>query len=195
MPETSALIVPMANTDPVVRPLRRAQGAVGDAGMPAHVTLLYPFLDPADIDASVRSALREMFAPTGPFDVTFERPARADGMLYLPPEPADAFVALHQQIRRTWPRLLPYGGRFGTAYAPHLSIAYGEEGRLDPDGVFGPLEAALKAHLPLHSHARAVWLVVRRDGHWLHQGTFPLQGDAPLYQPGGADAGGVRGGS
>jgi hypothetical protein len=182
----------MPNTDPVVRPLRRAQGATGDAGMPAHITLLYPFLEGADIDEGVRAALREMFAPYRSFDVAFQRPARADGMLYLPPEPADAFVALHQQIRNTWPRLLPYEGRYGAGYTPHLSIAYGDEGRLDPDGVFGPLEAALEAHLPLRSQARSVWLVVRRDGHWLHQGTFPLQGDAPVYQPGGADAAGSR---
>lgn len=188
MPETTALIVPLPATDPVVRPLRQAQGAAGDAGMPAHVTLLYPFLDPDHVDEGVRAALRDMFSPYRPFDVSFTRSERGDGLLYLAPEPVEPFHALHHRVRATWPRLLPYEGRFGDAYTAHLSIAYGEEGRTDPDGVFGPMERALAAHLPLRAQVRAVWLVERRDGHWVHQGTFPLQGDAPVFQPGGAKA-------
>jgi hypothetical protein len=176
----------MPATDTVVRPIRRAQNPSGDAGMPAHVTLMYPFLERDSIDETVRTALRLMFNPMRPFDVTFERSTRDDGLLYLPPEPPAAFVALHQLIRRTWPTMLPYEGKYGNVYKPHLSIAYGAEGRLDPDGVFGPMEEALSAHLPLRSQARSVWLVVRLDNHWVHQGTFALQGDSPIYQPGGA---------
>lgn len=184
MTEPTALIVPMAGADPVVRPLRRARYGDGDAGMPAHVTLLYPFLPQEEIDGRVRSRLRGLFHHYSPFHVHFRRTVRKEGLLYLDPEPADPFVALHGEIRREWPALLPYGGKFGLDYTAHLSIAYGEDGRIDPNGFFGPLEAALEPHLPLQAHAQAVWLVVRRDEHWVHQGTFPFAGGAPVFRGG-----------
>ena len=126
--------------------------------------------------------LRESFEPYSPFTVTFRRPVRKEGLLYLDPEPRRPFEVLHLQIRSIWPDMLPYEGKFGEEYTPHLSVAYGEEGLADPDGVFGPLEASLDPHLPVTAQAQAVWLVVREGGHWLHLGTFRLLGDAPVFQ-------------
>ena len=99
-----------------------------------------------------------------------------DGLLYLEPEPGEAFVALYGGVRTAWPALLPYEGKYGTGYTPHLSIAYGEDGRIDPNGFFGPTEEALVPHLPLRAQAEAAWLVVRREDHWVHQGSFLFAG-------------------
>ena len=172
MTNPTALIVPMAGVDPVVRPIRQALHGSGDAGMPAHVTLMYPFVPLTEVDETVRAQLRGLFARFSPFRATFRRAVRMDGLLYLEPEPGEAFMALYEGVRAAWPSLLPYEGKYGTDYTPHLSIAYGEDGRIDPNGFFGPMEQALAPHLPLQAEAEAAWLVVRRDDHWVHQGSF-----------------------
>ena len=116
MTNPTALIVPMAGVDPVVRPIRQALHGSGDAGMPAHVTLMYPFLPLEEVDETVRAQLRGLFSRFRTFRTVFRRAVRMDGLLYLEPEPGEAFVALYGGVRKAWPALLPYEGKYGTGY-------------------------------------------------------------------------------
>ena len=64
-------------------------------GVPAHVTLLHPFMAPGSIDAAVRRPPRvDRGGERPPFDYRLEAIRRFPETLYLAPEPAAPFVAL-----------------------------------------------------------------------------------------------------
>jgi 2'-5' RNA ligase len=69
---------------------RRAHTADGAAGMPPHVTLLYPFVDAAAIAQHDLDAVREVASAHAAFEFTLARfgefPGDA-GVLYLAPAP------------------------------------------------------------------------------------------------------------
>jgi 2'-5' RNA ligase len=149
----SALVVPLPESEPLVGPWRERHDPAARAGMPAHVTLLYPFLAPREVDAAVEQALEEVVASRPAFPFSLERVGRFPGVLYLAPEPAEPFVELTEALVERWPGCPPYGGQFDSI-VPHLTVAIGDE---PPE-----LAAALERGLPLHATAREVALMARR---------------------------------
>jgi hypothetical protein len=55
-PSETAVIVPMPAMEPLVEPHRRHLDRAAAWGVPAHVTVLYPFIEPAGIDDHVLAA-------------------------------------------------------------------------------------------------------------------------------------------
>jgi 2'-5' RNA ligase len=108
------------------------------SGLPAHVTLLFPFPEP---DSEVVEATRETLADVAVFDVVFREVRRFPNVAYLVPEPAERFVALTGALVERFPAWQPYGGKFDDVI-PHLTIADGD------------------APPPLPAHARAVEAVL-----------------------------------
>ena len=53
--------------------IRRRHDPVAGVGIPAHVTILYPFVDPAELVGGVRRQLATIAARHEPFRVRFER--------------------------------------------------------------------------------------------------------------------------
>ncbi|MER5391587.1 2'-5' RNA ligase family protein [Saccharopolyspora sp. NPDC002686] len=124
MPEdgVTALVVPLPEAD---RLLAAVAARFPDAvrPVPAHVSLLYPFVPAEALDERVLAALAEVFAGQPRFGVELGECRRAGGFVSLRPTPEDGFTALSGRIRRRWPDLLPYGGRFGSDVEPHLTVA------------------------------------------------------------------------
>ncbi|MEU6741541.1 hypothetical protein [Streptosporangium sandarakinum] len=56
-PTRTALIVPIPEAEEAVGPFRAALDVSAGWGVPAHVTVLYPFLPPERIDSRVLAAL------------------------------------------------------------------------------------------------------------------------------------------
>src|SRR5690242_3716091 len=75
-PTESALIVAVPEAEPAVAALRTAYDPAASWGVPAHVTVLYPFLPPDRLDAVVRAAVREAVAAVPAFDLVFGRTRR-----------------------------------------------------------------------------------------------------------------------
>jgi 2'-5' RNA ligase len=165
----SALLVPVEEAEPVVGALRRVYDPVAQHGVPAHVTVLYPFVPPDEITddtvAAVASALRDerafpfQLATVGRFP---------DGVLYLAPDPSESFLALTRLLAAAFPACPPYGGRFEVV-VPHLTVA-------DCDGApLDEIEAKLAARLPIAAHAARVDLIVEgADQRWTVRASFPL---------------------
>ncbi|WP_322871519.1 2'-5' RNA ligase family protein [Streptomyces goshikiensis] len=83
----TGLIVTIPEAEPVVRAWRDRLDPGARAGVPAHVTVLFPFLEERDIDASVHAAIAEVLAGHEAFDLRFEGCGRFPGTLYLAPVP------------------------------------------------------------------------------------------------------------
>lgn len=136
-----------------------------DAGLPPHVTVLYPFLGSRRITGDVVAALHAVLGRRPAFDVEFAALGRFPGVLYLAPEPAGRFVDLTRRCVDRWPSHPPYGGRFPEV-VPHLTLAEGEE----PDG----LAERVAASLPLRARADEIWLMQRTPQGWQRAERIPL---------------------
>jgi hypothetical protein len=60
-PDESALVVLVPEAEPLVKPFRDRYDPSAAAGVPAHITLLYPFKPPDEIDSTVLENLRRLF--------------------------------------------------------------------------------------------------------------------------------------
>jgi 2'-5' RNA ligase len=170
-PDLSALYVTIDAADRVVGDLRRRWDPAGLA-VPAHVTVLFPFLAPAAIDARVEAALEEIVASVPAFDVEFARVGRFPDVVWLAPEPAAPFARLTEAITAMWPDHPPYGGAFEEV-VHHLTVADGA-----PSEVLDQLEATLRGSLPIGARVTEVRHSVRERGTWSVRGRYALGGGA-----------------
>ena len=67
METESALVVPVPAAARLVEPLRAELDSSAALGVPAHITVLYPFVLPALIDEELTSLLTDLFASVAPF--------------------------------------------------------------------------------------------------------------------------------
>ncbi len=139
--------------------------------MPAHVTVLYPFLPEQRLDATVIGQLREVCAAVPAQDVSFRQTGRFPGVLYLAPEPASGFRDLTTAIAERWPETPPYGGAFDEII-PHLTVAHsvGED-------VLDEVAAELHVRLPVQSRLLEAALFVFDGEQWQLQERLPFRGD------------------
>jgi hypothetical protein len=139
--------------------------APGLQGLPAHVTLLFPFPQPSpEVIGGTRAALAGVEA----FGVVFGEVRRFPNATYLAPEPAEPFARMTHALVRRFPGWPPYGGVHDEVI-PHLTVAL-DEGLDEAEAEFTP-------QLPLHGRAREAVLLTEHslDG-WTPQMTFPFEG-------------------
>ncbi len=168
----TALVLPAPGVDPLLRSVGADYPhAVRD--FPAHVTLLYPFLDPfldpskdgGEVD--VRRQVHELAAAHPPMEVAFDAILRDPGFVALR---ADALRPLVTAARRRWPQLTPYDGRYGADPAPHLTVAVGAA-----EQEAGEIEARVRERLPVTAKLDQIWLATFAAT-WHVERRFPLTG-------------------
>lgn len=165
---STALVVAVPEAEPVVGELRRSLDSSAPFGVPAHVTVLFPFLPAAAVDDAVLDALREVVGSCATFDATFAGCGRFPGVLYLVPEPAASWHELLGAVGRRFLETPPYGGAFADV-VPHLTVADGQA----PE-VLDAAEVAVVGGLPVRTEVREVQLLVFDDGRWRPRASFPL---------------------
>ncbi|MGZ4333850.1 MAG: 2'-5' RNA ligase family protein [Gaiellaceae bacterium] len=113
MPRT-ALIVPVPEADDYYQ---------GMPGVPAHVTVLFPFVDGNDVD---ETAVQELLSRFEAFDFELDRIERFDnGLPWLHPEPSAPFEELTAAVWERWPDHPPYEGEHEVVI-PHVTITRGD---------------------------------------------------------------------
>lgn len=170
----TALLVLVPEAEPVVGRWRERLDPAAGWGVPAHVTVLYPFVPLEELDDAAFAALTALAAGTPAVDVVLARTATfgAD-VLWLAPEPAGPFRALTRAVGERFPRALPYGGAHGGLddVVPHLTVAD------HPSAA--DLQAAradVGARLPVRTRVRELTLLAGepRPGGWRVERRFPL---------------------
>ncbi|MCX5147171.1 2'-5' RNA ligase family protein [Streptomyces sp. NPDC048550] len=166
----TGLIVKVPEAEPAVRAWRERLDPSAAAGIPAHVTVLFPFLEERLIDAAVHAALTETVGAHRAFDVRFAESRRFPEVLYLAPEPDTELRLLTRAITARWPQAQPYGGRFPDVI-PHLTVAQRQEA-----DVLAEIEADLTRSLPLTTRVSSVDLMVHDGTAWRDRASFALRG-------------------
>jgi 2'-5' RNA ligase len=159
----SGVVVRVGLPAPLER-LRRHEDFAANAGAPAHVTLLFPFMPVPELRTPVRRALVEIAAAIEPFDVRFATVGRFPGAVYLVPEPDRPFVALTEAIAARFPEYQPYEGAFDEVI-PHLTIVESATASL------GEIALAAERHLPFTCRVAVMEVLIEGDderwhGHW-----------------------------
>jgi len=171
----SALIVRVSEAEACVGALRARFDPSARLGVPAHVTLLHPFIAPGAIDAAVLAQIGAIAAATEAFAFRLAEIRRFPGTLYLAPEPAEPFIELTRRLAARFPGYPPYGGRH-PSIVPHLTVAQTEPApspRLEEE-----LRAALDRLGPIGACCRAFELIENASGRWQPMHRFEL-GSAP----------------
>ena len=133
---------------------------VAAAGVPAHITLIVPWLPPDQITAEDLADLDDELADVKAFD--FEL-SRVDWfgrrVLWVAPEPAAPFLELTHRLsdRFCTP---PWEDEFDDVI-PHLTVAHAS------DGVeLVPMAADVATRLPLRCRAEEVWVMCAGGTRW-----------------------------
>ncbi|MGW3661477.1 2'-5' RNA ligase family protein [Streptomyces sp. NPDC005151] len=165
----SGLIVRVPEAEPAVRAWRDRLDPSARAGVPAHVTVLFPFLGERRIDNDACAAIGEVIGSHRPFETRFEHCGRFPGILYLVPEPDIPFRRLTGAVADRWPEAPPFGGQFDEV-VPHLTIAQGQD-----DAVLEEAEADLRSRLPVTARVSSVDLMVHDGTRWQQRASFTLR--------------------
>ncbi|MET8453700.1 2'-5' RNA ligase family protein [Streptomyces sp. NPDC005209] len=165
----SGLIVRIPEAEPAVRAWRDRLDPSARAGVPAHVTVLFPFLDASRIDQGACAAIGEVLGRHRSFEARFDHCGRFPGVLYLAPEPDTHFRRLTEAIAERWPENPPFGGQFDDV-VPHLTVAQGQD-----EALVEKAEADLLTALPIVAQVSAVDLLVHDGTRWRQRASFPLK--------------------
>lgn len=166
----SAFIVEVPEAEPYVAQLRERFDPSARLGVPAHVTVLYPFMPPEHVDESVLQQVQSLLSAFDGFGFVLDRVGRFPGTAYLAPEAADRFVSLTLGLVRLFPEYRPYGGRH-ESIVPHLTVAQAAEAELDA------VESQLRAALPaagIAASCNELVLIENSSGRWRPLYSFRL---------------------
>jgi 2'-5' RNA ligase len=166
----SALLVPVPAAEAAVDGLRRKFDPASALGMPAHITVLYPFAPPASMSSSFTEELGAVLEGFEAFEFTLSDVGWFDDrVMYLAPNPRAPFVELTVEISKAFPDYPPYRGAFSEV-VPHLTVGEG--------GWPTRMRRAarrLERVLPIAAEAHEVLLMAPDGvGHWGVHRAFPL---------------------
>jgi 2'-5' RNA ligase len=171
----TGFIVPMPQAAAWVGDLRERFDASAALGVPPHVTLLFPFMAPEQIEASVLQDVRGALDGAPAFDFSLAGVARFAATAYLEPSPAAPFIDLTERLAGRFPRLPPFGGEFPTV-VPHLTVAHGDAPVVDR--VCAELSKRIAKQGAIRGRCDRVVLLENTLGRWREMHAFAL-GHAP----------------
>ena len=173
----SAIIVPVQVPVAVARLRDRMDPSAAQA-VPAHVTLIYPFMPVEMLKEDVRRTVEQIVAGQPMFPFVLASVGRWPNVVYLAPDPAEPFRKLTLRLAEAFPDYPPYEGAHDEV-VPHLTVAQDV-----PDDWLAAAAHALPGQLPIRDVAREAWLI----GHtpekpWHTLWRLPL-GEQRLTYPG-----------
>lgn len=173
MPVESALVILVPEAEALVESFRNQYDPSAAVGIPAHVTVLYPFKAPGDLTPDVIHSLEQLFAEFPAFQAVFTELQRFPNVLYLSPEPADPFRLLIKTVAARFPETLPYGGEF-TEIIPHLTVAQVNEPQ-QLEEIAAAFARAAKNRLPIPTRVKEIALMDNGGGYWQVRHRFSLK--------------------
>ena len=149
--------------------IRRWHIRTQPVGLPAHITLAYPFKPIEDVTEHDLELLRSVFASETSHVITLARTGRFPGVLYLEPEDDARFRRLTDEITELWPEYPPYGGAFEDVI-PHVTVNHGL-----PEHELDVVEHELASHLPMQAFAHEGWLMTFDGEEWSTEARFAFR--------------------
>lgn len=172
----SAFIVPVPQAEPLVGDLRLRFDATAALGVPAHITVLVPFMDPRQITPAVLERAQRTLDRVAAFSFSLGAVGRFPATAYAVPEPSGPFVRMTRALMEAFPDFPPYGGAH-EEIVPHLTVADGDAS--EAVAVAAELQARLDACGAVMAGCSSVVLIENSTGRWkeLHVFHLPRHGE------------------
>ena len=167
----SALIVRVPEAEACVGELRHCLDASARLGVPAHITLLFPFMPSQRITGAVLRQAEAALAEVPAFSFRLHEVARFPATAYLAPEPEEPFIALTAALVCAFPAYPPFRGEHA-AVVPHLTVANGNAE--EAEAVAAELTRPMQAHGPIVGRCSHVTLMENEFGTWRDLHAFAL---------------------
>jgi hypothetical protein len=175
------LLLPVPAAEPAVGRHRARLVESARDGVPAHITVLYPFLPPAQISGQLLASLGRLFAGFAAFEFTLDRVGWfGEEVVWLGPRDPAPFSALTSAAFTAFPSCPPYGGQRAAAVsAPIPHLTFGKTGGLQ---ALGAAAESVRPSLPIEATAAEVILMAgprpgtrgTPPGQWRAVAAFPL---------------------
>ena len=173
----TALLLPVPAAEPAVGRHRARLDEAARDGVPAHLTVLYPFLPSAGISEPLLASLGRLFAGFAAFEFTLDRVGWfGEEVVWLGPRDPAPFSALTSAAFAAFPSCPPYGGQHAQVI-PHLTI-----GHVGGRQALGAAAEWVRPSLPIEATAAEVILMAgprpgtpgTLPGQWRTVAAFPL---------------------
>ena len=168
----TAFIIRVPEAEAHVASLRSRFDASVHLGVPAHITVLVPFMAPDQITPSVLAQIQATLSQVPSFAFSLRQVRRFPATAYLAPEPAEHFIALTEALVRRFPAFLPFRGEHDSI-VPHLTVANGNASEATVAAT--ELEAVIQSKGSISSFCSSISLLENSSGLWREMHVFPLQ--------------------
>ena len=167
----SGFVVFVPEAERLVNALRLKHDESARLGVPAHITVLFPFMEPTTISSGVAQTCARAIASHRSFPFRLGSVGRFPATAYLEPKPAAQFIALTQALFKAFPKFPPFRGEFASVI-PHLTVAHGSA--VEAELVVATLKEHLAAVREVSSVCSSVVLMENSSGIWKPMHVFPL---------------------
>lgn len=168
----SIILIPVPVADPIVGKWREKYDEVALHGIPSHITLLFPFKDPKEINEAITNNLESLFSKVRKFSFTLDTINTFPGVVYLEPKQREKFIELTEEIVKIFPENPPYEGKY-PSINPHLTISQLSKFQ-DTDRIKKEISTEIQSKLPVKTLAEEVWLMEENKGEWSLRVKFPF---------------------
>lgn len=168
----SVILIPVPSADSIVGKWRNKYDEVSLHGIPAHITILFPFKSPEDNNLEVIEKLRIFFSRVKSFSFSLGKISSFPNVIFLEPAPKTKFVELTKGITKIFPENPPYEDKF-PKINPHLTI--GQLKRFQNlEKIKTEIYEDIRSKLPIKSEAIKARLMESDNGRWTVKETFPF---------------------
>jgi len=167
----TAIVVPVEGAELLLSGAAAACGFDRPPGMPAHVTLLYPFVDAERLSAGHAHQAQRALSNVQPFGCSFSSIGRFDDppvAIFLEPKPVEQFSAMVQALVGAFPEFPPYGGTVEEVI-PHLTLVETADRNL-----WAEVEEWVGPQLPVRTSVQGFSIYVRTETSWVERFRLPL---------------------
>jgi len=164
----SAIIVPVPAAEDLVGSWRAEHDPVATVGVPAHITLIVPWLPPDEISQDDLDELAEVLAAFAAFDFDLDAVGWfGRRVLWLAPNPAEPFRTLTAALVERF-ATPPWEDEFDEVI-PHLTVAHASDG-----SELSKVADALVPGLPLRCRAEEIWVMSGDGQRWRRRARYDL---------------------
>ena len=167
----TALVIEVPESENAVGELRVHYDPVCNLGMPAHITILYPFVPAPLLNADDFDVINQALSDIHRFRYVLHKVKQFPKTIYIEPEPIDRFIDMTEALVRRFPDYPPYGGAH-TSIKPHLSVS--TQDNKDAKLIEGALSRYFETHGPISACCYELALFGNTDGRWQKLETFAL---------------------
>ncbi|MEU9031310.1 2'-5' RNA ligase family protein [Streptomyces sp. NPDC048383] len=155
---TTAVVIELPPAEVLLRAAASVRASLVRTGLPAHVTVMYPFVPVADLGDDTEREFHRLAGSIPAADLLLRRLVTAPGFVAVGAGELDPAIAAFRDV---WPDLRPYGGRFGESPSAHVTVALGCDGT-----EARRVGERVRELLPLPARAEAAHLVALTDRGW-----------------------------